>query len=77
MESVADRRLGDLCAAARGPYPATTAPSTTSVGTDAIGRFLRPVAYQGFPEHLLPAELRDTPPADDAVLRRVDGHLPG
>ena len=74
---MADRRLGDLCAAARGPYPATTAPSTTSVGTDAIGRFLRPVAYQGFPEHLLPAELRDTPPADDAVLRRVDGHLPG
>ena len=42
-----------------GPYPATTAPTTTSVGTDAIARFLRPVAYQGFPPHLLPAALRD------------------
>ena len=42
-----------------GPYPATTAPSTTSVGTAAIDRFLRPVAYQGFPQALLPAELRD------------------
>ena len=52
-----------------GPYPATTSPGTTSVGTAAITRFLRPVAYQGYPQHLLPAELRD-----DAVLpRRVDG----
>ena len=54
-----------------GPYPATTAPGTTSVGTAAITRFLRPVAYQGYPQHLLPAELRD-----DAVLpRRVDGRV--
>ncbi len=52
-----------------GPYPATTAPGTTSVGTAAITRFLRPVAYQGYPQDLLPAELRD-----DAVQpRRVDG----
>jgi NADP-dependent aldehyde dehydrogenase len=49
-----------------GPYPATTAPTTTSVGTDAIARFLRPVAYQGFPQHLLPAALRD-----DTVLPRL------
>ncbi|GAA0492612.1 aldehyde dehydrogenase (NADP(+)) [Microbacterium aurantiacum] len=42
-----------------GPYPATTAAGTTSVGTSAIERFVRPVAYQGFPAHLLPAELRD------------------
>ncbi|MGI3779496.1 MAG: aldehyde dehydrogenase (NADP(+)) [Janthinobacterium lividum] len=56
-----------------GPYPATTAPSTTSVGTAAIGRFLRPVAFQGFPAALLPAEL-----TDDATLpRRVDGVLTG
>ncbi|WP_031470236.1 aldehyde dehydrogenase (NADP(+)) [Sciscionella sediminilitoris] len=45
-----------------GPYPATTAPGTTSVGTAAIERFLRPVAYQNFPQHLLPAELRDDNP---------------
>ncbi|MEU6662016.1 aldehyde dehydrogenase (NADP(+)) [Streptomyces sp. NPDC046821] len=45
-----------------GPYPATTAPATTSVGTEAIGRFLRPVAYQNVPQHLLPPALRDTNP---------------
>jgi alpha-ketoglutaric semialdehyde dehydrogenase len=42
-----------------GPYPATTDPRTTSVGTLAIERFLRPVSYQGLPEALLPPELRD------------------
>lgn len=40
-----------------GPYPATTAPATTSVGTAAIRRWLVPVAYQNFPPGLLPAEL--------------------
>ncbi|BBJ45515.1 aldehyde dehydrogenase [Streptomyces antimycoticus] len=45
-----------------GPYPATTAPGTTSVGTEAISRFLRPVAYQGVPQHLLPPALRDGNP---------------
>lgn len=54
-----------------GPYPATTAPSTTSVGTAAIDRFTRPVAYQGVPAHLLPPELRE----DATVPRRVDGTL--
>jgi NADP-dependent aldehyde dehydrogenase len=41
-----------------GVYPASTAPATTSVGARAIGRFLRPTAYQGIPMHLLPPELR-------------------
>jgi NADP-dependent aldehyde dehydrogenase len=41
-----------------GPYPASTNVSTTSVGTLAIRRFLRPVAYQNIPEALLPADLR-------------------
>ncbi|WUI03434.1 aldehyde dehydrogenase (NADP(+)) [Spirillospora sp. NBC_00431] len=45
-----------------GPYPATTAPSTTSVGTAAIDRFLRPIAYQGWPQDLLPPPLRDDNP---------------
>ncbi|MGH3239312.1 MAG: aldehyde dehydrogenase (NADP(+)), partial [Spirillospora sp.] len=45
-----------------GPFPATTAPSTTSVGTAAIDRFLRPVAYQGWPQDLLPPPLRDDNP---------------
>lgn len=42
-----------------GPYPATTAPATTSVGSLAIRRFLRPVLYQNAPEWLLPEPLRD------------------
>jgi NADP-dependent aldehyde dehydrogenase len=54
-----------------GPYPASTAPSTTSVGTAAIRRFLRPVAYQGMPDAALPPELRDANPL--GIRRRVDG----
>ena len=41
-----------------GPYPATTAPAFTSVGTAAIRRWLVPVAYQNFPAELLPAACR-------------------
>lgn len=44
-----------------GPYPATTT-DATSVGTAAITRFLRGVAYQGAPQELLPAPLRDDNP---------------
>ncbi|MFD5215446.1 aldehyde dehydrogenase (NADP(+)) [Microbacterium sp. NPDC058345] len=44
-----------------GPYPATTS-DATSVGTAAITRFLRGVAYQGAPQELLPAPLRDDNP---------------
>lgn len=41
-----------------GPYPATSDGRSTSVGTLAIYRFLRPVSYQDFPSQLLPASLR-------------------
>jgi NADP-dependent aldehyde dehydrogenase len=41
-----------------GPWPATTVPGTTSVGTAAIRRWLVPVAYQNFPPELLPPGLR-------------------
>ncbi|MFJ9008599.1 aldehyde dehydrogenase (NADP(+)) [Streptomyces canus] len=44
-----------------GPYPASTAPLSTSVGTASVARFLRPVAFQGVPSAALPSELRDTP----------------
>ncbi|MCD5342503.1 aldehyde dehydrogenase (NADP(+)) [Arthrobacter sp. AK04] len=54
-----------------GPYPATTAAGTTSVGTAAVGRFLRPVAYDSFPEPQLPPALRDANPW--GITRRVDG----
>ena len=56
-----------------GPYPATTDEKFTSVGSVAILRFARPVCYQGFPEALLPAELRAENPR--GVLRNVDGRL--
>ena len=41
-----------------GPWPATTMPAYTSVGTAAIRRWLVPVAYQNFPPELLPPGLR-------------------
>jgi len=53
-----------------GPYPATTS-ATTSVGTAAIRRFLRPVAYQSFPAGRLPEPLQDSNPWN--VPQRVDG----
>ncbi|MEU0241373.1 aldehyde dehydrogenase (NADP(+)) [Nocardiopsis sp. NPDC006198] len=57
-----------------GPYPATTAPLHTSVGTTAIRRFLRPVSFQSVPQSLLPRELRDDNPL--GVPRRVNGAAP-
>jgi acyl-CoA reductase-like NAD-dependent aldehyde dehydrogenase len=54
-----------------GPYPATTAPSTTSVGLTAARRFQRPVGYQSWPDPMLPAELRDANPL--GIIRLVDG----
>lgn len=45
-----------------GPWPATTIDTSTSVGSAAISRFLRPVAYQNAPASLLPAELSDENP---------------
>lgn len=53
-----------------GPYPATTAPNTTSVGMTAINRFLRPVAYQDLPDALLPDALKDANPL--GIWRKVD-----
>jgi NADP-dependent aldehyde dehydrogenase len=41
-----------------GPWPATTVPAYTSVGSAAIRRWLVPVAYQDFPPELLPAGLK-------------------
>lgn len=54
-----------------GPYPATTAPSTTSVGLTAARRFQRPVGYQAWPDAMLPPELQDANPL--GIVRLVDG----
>jgi len=45
-----------------GPYPATSDSRTTSVGTAAIERFLRPICYQNIPDGLLPPALRQENP---------------
>ncbi len=54
-----------------GPYPSTSDPRFTSVGSLAIYRFARPVCFQGFPPALLPAELQDGNPL--SIRRLVDG----
>jgi NADP-dependent aldehyde dehydrogenase len=54
-----------------GPYPATSDGRSTSVGSQAIFRFARPVAYQGLPQSALPDELKDANPL--AILRLIDG----
>jgi NADP-dependent aldehyde dehydrogenase len=54
-----------------GPFPATSDSRTTSVGTMAMDRFLRPVAYQDVPDALLPSAVREANP--DGLLRLVDG----
>jgi 2,5-dioxopentanoate dehydrogenase len=56
-----------------GPFPATSDTRTTSVGTLAINRFLRPVAYQNLPQELLPAPLKDANPWQ--LNRRIDGDV--
>lgn len=54
-----------------GPYPATSDPRSTSVGTLAIDRFLRPVSYQDIPADLLPPSLREGGQAGTPA--RIDG----
>jgi len=56
-----------------GPFPATSDSRTTSVGTLAIERFLRPVAYQNLPDALLPEALKSTNPW--SLNRRIDGTI--
>jgi NADP-dependent aldehyde dehydrogenase len=56
-----------------GPFPATSDSRTTSVGTLAINRFLRPVAYQNIPQELLPEALQDANPWH--LNRRIDGEV--
>ncbi|MGA8668278.1 MAG: aldehyde dehydrogenase (NADP(+)) [Terracidiphilus sp.] len=52
-----------------GPYPSTSDPRFTSVGSLAIYRFARPVCFQGFPQEMLPAELQDANPLGIRRLR--------
>jgi NADP-dependent aldehyde dehydrogenase len=56
-----------------GPFPATSDPRSTSVGTLAIRRFLRPVCYQDMPDPLLPAAIKAGNPL--GLPRLVDGAI--
>ena len=56
-----------------GPFPATSDGRSSSVGTAAISRFLRPVCYQNMPQALLPAALKDE--NGQKIWRRRDGAL--
>jgi alpha-ketoglutaric semialdehyde dehydrogenase len=56
-----------------GPYPSTSDGRSTSVGSQAIFRFARPVCYQGFPDNALPAELKDSNPL--GIWRMLDGEM--
>jgi NADP-dependent aldehyde dehydrogenase len=54
----------EVCASMQhgGPFPATTDSRFTSVGADGIKRFARPLAYQNWPNELLPEVLQDENP---------------
>ncbi|SHF85662.1 NADP-dependent aldehyde dehydrogenase [Modicisalibacter ilicicola DSM 19980] len=54
-----------------GPYPATSDSRTTSVGSAAIFRFLRPVCYQNLPDGLRPEALKESNPLQ--LTRLYDG----
>ena len=54
-----------------GPFPATSDSRSTSVGSSAINRFLRPVCYQNLPQALLPETLKDNNPV--GVSHLFDG----
>jgi NADP-dependent aldehyde dehydrogenase len=56
-----------------GPFPSTADGRSTSVGSLAIERFLRPVSYQDLPEALLPDAVKTGNPL--GLNRRVDGKL--
>ena len=56
-----------------GPFPATTDSRFTSVGADGIKRFARPLSFQGWPDSLLPDELKNGNPLQ--IWRTVNDKL--
>ncbi len=54
-----------------GPYPASTDSKTTSVGTAAITRFARPLAFQNWDNSILPDALKNNNPLK--IMRKIDG----
>ena len=56
-----------------GPYPASTDGRFTSVGTDSVYRWLRPIVFQDCPNVLLPSALKNENPL--ALERLVNGQM--
>ena len=56
-----------------GPYPASTDGRYTSIGTDAIYRWLRPITFQDCPNTLLPPILQNENPLK--IYRLINGQL--
>ena len=56
-----------------GPFTASTDGRFTSVGTDAIYRWMRPVAFQDCPNELLPPVLQKENPLK--LWRSINGEL--
>ncbi len=56
-----------------GPYPASTDSRSTSVGSTAIDRWVRPVSWQNAPEAVLPQALKNANPLQ--IWRKVDGQV--
>lgn len=54
-----------------GPFPSTTDSRFTSVGPDAVKRFVRPISFQNWPDEFLPDELKNDNPLQ--ISRMVDG----
>lgn len=54
-----------------GPYPASTDSRFTAVGVNASKRWLRPVSYQNWPDHLLPVALQNSNPLN--ITRSING----
>ena len=58
-----------------GPFPSTSDSRSTSVGSLAIRRFLRPVAYQDLPDALRPDSVKEKNPL--GIARLINGRLQG
>lgn len=54
-----------------GPFPSCTDPRFTSVGPDAVKRFVRPLSFQNWPDDFLPVELKNENKL--GIARIVDG----
>jgi alpha-ketoglutaric semialdehyde dehydrogenase len=56
-----------------GPYPASTDSRFTAVGVKAVKRWLRPISFQNWPDHLLPSYLQNK--NELGVWRAINGEF--